>query len=96
MKKIITIIKSYFAMLAYSFNLMPPDTEEVLNQRMSQCETCPLRKDEWCSKKKSIRLYQKNKNTKVIKGCGCFLPAKWFSEINEVNDCPRKLWKKFE
>ena len=95
MKKIITIIKSYFALLSYNFNLLPPNTVEVLNQRMSQCETCPLRKGNWCSKKLYIRILH-NKVYKTINGCGCFLPAKLFSEINEVNDCPRKMWKSFE
>ena len=40
----------------------------------------------------------KNETTKteLEKGCGCWLFAKWFSVLNEVNKCPLNQWENFE
>ena len=75
MKKIRTIIDSYFALLAYN---------------------CLLKEGNWCSSKKEIKLSFKNRKPKSIKGCGCWLFAKWFSVLNEVNKCPLNQWENFE
>mgnify|MGYP003489649684 CR=1 FL=1 len=43
-----------------------------------------------------IKLSFKNRKPNSIKGCGCYLPAKQFSILNEVNKCPLNQWENFE
>ena len=96
MKKIKTIIDSYFALLAYKLDLFPQAVIKVVEQRKEACSDCLLREGNWCSSKKEIKLNFKNRTPKSIKGCGCFLPAKQFSILNEDNKCPLNLWDNFD
>ena len=70
----------------------------VIGQRRVACNTCPLRSGNWCSKKKSVSEIDYNHRgvfrkitTKVITGCGCFLPAKIFTSSH----CPLNRFAKF-
>ena len=96
MKKIKTIIDSYFALLAYKLDLLPQDVIKVVEQRKQACSDCLLKEGNWCSSKKEIKLNFKNRKPKSIKGCGCYLPAKQFSILNEENKCPLNLWENFD
>ena len=96
MKKIKIIIDSYFALLAYKLDLLPQDVVKVVEQRKQACSNCLLKEGNWCSSKKEIKLNFKNRTPKSIKGCGCYLHAKQFSILNEVNKCPLNLWDNFD
>ena len=70
----------------------------VIGQRKVSCNSCPLKSGNFCSKKKTVSINEykhkgifKSVLTKLIQGCGCYLPAKYFSNSR----CPLNRWKKF-
>ena len=93
MKKLQIIINAYFAWLLSKIDMLPEDTIRIVKQRKSECDKCILRNGNWCSSNKVVMSKDK---TKLISGCGCWLPSKQFSELSEINDCPLKLWKTFD
>lgn len=88
MKKIKIIIQAYSFLLLYRLGLLEDSYTETLRQRENACKECPLRKGKWCSKKKVVI-----KNLKIISGCGCYLPAKYFSQDTSTPLCPMDKWK---
>ena len=63
MKKIRTIIDSYFALLSYKLDLLPQDVIKVVEQRKVACNNCLLKEGNWCSSRKEIILnLKKGKN----------------------------------
>lgn len=105
-KKLTNIIEGYFFLTCYKLGLITdPKILSVIGQRKVSCNSCPLRTGNWCDKKKYISVKTNEKEMtpfgfydwkyKKISGCGCYLGAKWFSELDFTeNPCPRKLWKK--
>lgn len=84
----------------YSINLITD--ENILKQlkhRESKCKGCPLKNRGWCSKyrttEKIIHIKKELGSVKtirkLIRGCGCFLKAKYFVEFGKTK-CPLNRW----
>lgn len=91
MKKIKIILQAYLLMLIHKIGLLEEDYSNVITQRQKACIYCPLRKGKWCSRNaKTIS------NNQTIQGCGCYLPAKYFTQDLEITPCPLDKWKNFD
>lgn len=91
--KIKDILESYLLYIGYKLAFIKDDElTEQINHRKECCKECPLNRYGWCSKKRVSAIIE-NGLFKAVKGCSCWLPAKWFSEFKH-NSCPMNKWKK--
>lgn len=93
----INILRGYFLMIVYALDLYPEENKAIVNQRKSACSECPLRAGSFCSNRKAVTLTEypfkgifRKSVTNIVKGCGCFLPAKRLTN----SKCPLNRWKK--
>lgn len=98
---ITSIINGFSNLFLYQFDrylklgIFTEQEVYALKQRTEACKKCPLRNGSWCSRKKNIQviqhqnksLFRKNK-TGLVSGCGCFIPAKKFTNSH----CPLQQW----
>lgn len=86
-------------MLLYKIGLLSDELAYMVSQRKYACKYCPLRSGKWCSRKQEVYISYKEGNTvkrKSVKGCGCYLPAKYFSqEKSNKALCPLDKWISF-
>lgn len=96
-----SILEGWFFYLLYSYGfIVDIDILKQINHRKSKCDNCPLKKGNWCSKKKYINniVYVRKgfgcikSAVEKISGCGCFLKAKYFSSFS-TSKCPLKKWE---
>lgn len=98
MEKLITIAKAYFKLLLVKTIGLPEEDLLEAERRRLICGDCTLNTDNWCDSKKCVAVHYKNVTVfgellhgyKKICGCGCYIPAKKFTENKE--DCPLKKW----
>lgn len=90
-KSIKNIIKGWYR---YILTFIFPNSsnkfhiEQQKSLRKFICSNCPMNKDNWCNPEIiELDIYDNE-----VRGCGCYLPAKW--EVGE-EQCPRLLWDKF-
>lgn len=87
------IFESYLIYLGYKLAFIKDDElTEQINHRKQQCTGCDLNRRGWCSKKRVSAIID-NGLFKSVRGCGCFLKAKYFSEFKH-NNCPMNKWEK--
>lgn len=92
MRKIKIIAEAFWKLsLAWLFGL-DDEVKAERERRLNHCENCLLRAGNWCDDKKEIVVLDKDRKTTTVKGCGCYLPAKSLSELNEKNNCPLGRW----
>lgn len=96
MGKIKMILQAYLFMLLYRIGLLSDEFTYMVNQRKYACKQCPLRRGKWCSRKQEVYISYKEGNIvkrKSVKGCGCYLPAKYFSQGKDNKAlCPLNKW----
>lgn len=91
--KIGEILESYLIYIGYKMAFIKDDElTEQLNHRREQCEACPLNRNGWCSNKRLVIAEVNGKYTSK-RGCGCYLPSKFFSQYKK-NSCPMNKWEK--
>ena len=102
MKNPLIILEAMFLYVLYKMGFMNPSITTLVEQRKHACEHCILRKGNWCSAKKVTMVYNDfinpygaKQGKMIIKGCGCFLPFKWLSDMFG-NPCPLKKWDKLK
>lgn len=94
MKKIKSIIRAYIFMLLYKAGFINDvNYKRVLRQRIASCESCILRKGNWCSKQRVTAIINDAGKQQIISGCGCIWRVKIFD--NTPNPCPKNLWINF-
>lgn len=91
--KIGEILESYLIYIGYKMAFIKDDelTDQV-NHRKQQCTGCDLNRHGWCSKRRVSAIID-NGLFKSVRGCSCWLAAKWFSEFKN-NSCPMNKWEK--
>ena len=93
-RKIPQILHSYLFMLLYKAGFINDvDYKRVLRQRIASCESCVLRKGNWCSGRRVTAIINDAGEQQKITGCSCYLPAKIFDDT--PNPCPKNLWINF-
>ena len=94
-RKIPQILRAYIFMMLYKAGFINDvNYKRVLKQRIASCESCILRKGNWCSRKNSVVVMQKGRKYKSISGCSCYLPAKIFDDTPDP--CPLHKWSEFD
>lgn len=91
-RKIPQIIRAYLFMLLYKAGFINDvNYKRVLRQRIASCESCVLRKGNWCSKQRVTAIINDAGKQQRITGCGCYLGAKVFDDT--PNPCPLSKWE---
>jgi len=91
--KISEIIEGYLLWLGHRFAFIKDDDlTEQINHRQAKCESCCLRNGNWCSRKKVTKAFIDGE-AQTVRGCSCYLKAKWFVSYSR-NLCPLHKWKK--
>lgn len=91
--KIKDILESYLIYIGYKMAFIKDDDlTEQIEHRKKQCKGCELNSFGWCSKRRTNLTIKDGKYT-LIRGCSCFLKAKWMSFF-KVGLCPLDKWKK--
>lgn len=91
--KIKDILESYLLYIGYKMAFIKDqELTEQIEHRKEQCYGCPLNRRGWCSKKRITAIID-NDLFKSVRGCSCYLPAKWLSEF-KTNICPMNKWEK--
>lgn len=95
MEKILSIIRAYIFMLLYKAGFINDvNYKRVLRQRIASCESCILRKGNWCSRQRVTAIINDAGKQQRISGCGCYIPSKIFD--NTPNPCPMHKWIDFD
>lgn len=91
--KIKDILESYLIYIGYKMAFIKDDElTEQIKHRSEQCKGCDLNRNGWCSKKR-ITVIIDHDLFKSVRGCSCYLPAKWVSGF-KIDSCPLNKWKK--
>lgn len=94
-RKFPQILRAYLFMLLYKAGFINDVAyKRVLRQRSASCESCVLRKGNWCSRKRTTAIINDDGKPQKIKGCGCYIPGKIFD--NTPNPCPMNKWVNFD
>lgn len=98
MKTIKGILQGLYNSILYKIGWLTEHQNKVIKQREEQCATCPLRSGNFCSRHKMLQVKTNKKvmtkyrfyidEYKIVRGCGCFLALKKFSN----SPCPQNLW----
>ena len=95
MKKILQILQSYLYFLLFKAGFINDvNYKKVLKQRIASCESCILRKGNWCSRNVVTAIINDAGKPQKIKGCGCYLPSKIFDDT--PNPCVMNKWIDFD
>lgn len=95
MTKIKNILEAYLLLVLYRMGFAHPSVRNVVEDRKLSCESCVLRKGNWCSSRKTTLKCDGNRDCVKVSGCACWLPAKRMSDIYS-NPCPLKRWSSLD
>ncbi len=93
------ILEGWGNLIKDKFHLLSEQKRKISEKRLLFCDTCPLRNDNTCSKKRQSvvvkdfyynHLKQNRKKGEMTIGCGCNLAAK---SLCKDCQCPRGLWE---
>jgi hypothetical protein len=94
------ILEGWANKIKDKFGLLEPELKIKSEKRLLICDTCPIRNNDTCSKKRTgevvesfTYLVKKEDRVKgqIVKGCGCSLSAK---SMCENCQCPLGKWIK--
>lgn len=91
MTKIKNILEAYLLLVLYRMGFAHPSVRNVVESRKLACESCVLRKGNWCSKRKVTLVCDDEGKCVKRTGCGCYLPALQLSDVYG-NPCVLKRW----
>lgn len=91
--KIQDILESYLIYIGYKMAFIKDENlTDKIEHRKEQCTGCILNRYGWCSKRRKTLTIIDGLHT-LVKGCSCWLKAKWVSEY-KIDSCPLNKWKK--
>lgn len=94
-RKIPQILQSYLFMMLYKAGFINDvNYRRVLRQRIASCESCVLRKGNWCSKQRVTAIINDAGKQQRVKGCGCIWKIKIFDPT--PNTCPLRKYQEFQ
>ena len=92
--KLKNIIESYLIYIGYKMAFIKDEElTDQINHRKEQCQDCILNRYGWCSKKRVTAIINDDGLFKSVRGCSCWLKAKFFSQYKK-NICPMNKWEK--
>lgn len=93
------ILEGWANVIKNEIGLLSPEKKLISEKRLVCCDTCTMRIDNTCSRKKEslvvkdfyYKVLEKNrKKGQLVKGCGCNLSAK---SMCEDCQCPLGKWE---
>jgi hypothetical protein len=91
--KIKDILESYLLYIGYKMAFIKDDElTEQIEHRKEMCSDCVLNRFGWCSKRRKTLTIIDGLHT-LVRGCSCYLPAKYFS-VFKIDSCPLNKWEK--